>query len=98
PHVRARIVQLVRANRLPSVSVLRSFAEAGGLVAYASEFDDLPRRAASYTQKILNGKKAGDLPVEQPTKFQLVINLKAAKELGMAIPRALLQRADQVIE
>jgi putative ABC transport system substrate-binding protein len=98
PHVRARTVQLVRANRLPSVSGLRRFAEAGGLVAYASEFDDLPRRAASYAHKILNGKKAGDLPVEQPTKFQLVINLKAAKELGMTIPRALLQRADQVIE
>jgi putative ABC transport system substrate-binding protein len=98
PDVRSTLVRLTLRHRLPAVSGLRRFAEAGGLVAYASEFSDLPMRAAIYVDKILKGTKPGDLPVEQPTKFDLVINLKTAKALGLTIPPSLLQRADQVIE
>ena len=83
---------------MPSVSGLRRFAEAGGFVAYASEFNDLPKRAAVYVDKILKGERPGDLPVEQPTHFQLVFNLKTAKALGLTIPPSLLLRADHVIE
>ena len=96
--VRSTLVRLTLKHRLPSVSGLRSFAEAGGLVAYASEFSDLPKRAAMYVEKILRGAAPGDLPVEQPTHFQLVFNLKIARALGLTIPRLLLQRADHVIE
>jgi putative tryptophan/tyrosine transport system substrate-binding protein len=71
---------------LPSVSGLRRFAEAGGFAAYASEFNDLPKRVAVYVDKILKGARAGDLPVEQPTRFQLVFNLRSAKALGLMIP------------
>jgi putative ABC transport system substrate-binding protein len=91
-------VRLTLKHRLPAVSGLRQFANAGGLVAYASEFSDLPRRAASYVDKILKGTSPGDLPVEQPMHFQLVFNLKTAKVLGVKIPPALLARADEVIE
>jgi putative tryptophan/tyrosine transport system substrate-binding protein len=98
PQVRATIVRRTLELGLPSVSGLRRFAESGGLVAYASEFSDLAQRAAVYVDKILKGAKPGDLPVEQPTKFELVINLKTARALGLTIPPSLLQRADQVIE
>jgi putative ABC transport system substrate-binding protein len=98
PEVLSRLVRLTLTHQLPAVSGLRRFAEAGGLVAYASEFNDLPKRAAIYVDKILKGATPGDLPVEQPTHFQLVFNLKTAKTLGLTIPGPLLLRADHIIE
>ena len=98
PTVRSALIRLTLKHRLPAVSGLRRFAEAGGLVAYASEFSDLPKRAAIYAAKILKGAPPRDLPVEQPTHFQRVFNLKTARALGLTIPRPLLLRADSVIE
>jgi ABC-type uncharacterized transport system substrate-binding protein len=95
---RSRIAELAVKSQLPAVSTLRESAEAGLLMSYGTDFHDLWRRAATYVDKILKGAKPGDLPVEQPTKFDLVINLKTAKALGLTIPPSLLQRADQVIE
>jgi len=95
---RRRLVDLSAKNRLPAVYPWREGVDAGGLMAYGPDLADLLRRAATYVDKILKGAKPGDLPVEQPTKFDLVINLKTAKALGLTIPPSLLQRADQVIE
>jgi putative tryptophan/tyrosine transport system substrate-binding protein len=95
---RARLADLAAQNRLPTMYTNRPHVEAGGLLCYGPSFSDLWRRAASYVDKILKGAKPADLPVEQPTKFELVINLKTAKVLGLAIPPSLLARADEVIE
>jgi len=93
-----RIAQFGLRHRLPSISAPKEFAEAGGLLAYGASQIELARRATYYIARILHGAKPADLPVEQPTKFELVINLKTAKALGLTIPPSLLQRADQVIE
>ena len=95
---RARLAELAVMHRLPSVSTQTQWVEAGGLMSYAASLPDIYRRAASYVDKILKGAQPGDLPVEQPTKFELVINLKTAKALGLTIPQSVLLRADQVIE
>jgi putative ABC transport system substrate-binding protein len=95
---RIQIAELALKNRLPTVSGLREVVEAGGLMAYGAHTGELHRRAATYVDKILKGAKPADLPVEQPTRFELVINLKTAKALGLAIPQSLLLRADEVIQ
>ena len=95
---RARIADLAAKSRLPAVYGLSDHAESGGLIAYGPSVHDRFRRAAIYVDKILKGAKPAELPVEQPTKFELVINLKAAKAIGLTIPPSLLLRADQVIE
>jgi len=95
---RKAIVDLAAKSRIPAMWGERQFVEAGGLMSYAVNFYDQVRRAATYVDKILKGAKPADLPVEQPTKFELVINLKTAKSLGLTIPQSLLQRADEVIQ
>ena len=95
---RKRIAELALQHRLPSTYDSKLFAEDGGLLGYAPVYADFYRRAATYVDKILKGAKPADLPIEQPTKFELVINLKTAKTLGLAIPLSLRQRADQVIK
>ncbi len=93
-----RLVDLAARHRLPAMYVFREAVEAGGLMCYGANIPDLPRRAAAYVDKILRGAKPADLPVEQPTKFEFVINLKTAKTLGLTIPQSLLIFADEVIQ
>jgi putative ABC transport system substrate-binding protein len=95
---RAEIVALAARQRLPSMSEIREFVAAGGLMAYGPSFPDLFRRAATYVDKILKGARPADLPVEQPTKFDFVVNLKTARALGLTIPPSVLQQATEVIE
>ena len=92
-----RIVSLALKSRLPSVYVRRDFVDAGGLMSYGADFADSYRRVAYYVDRILKGTKPADLPVEQPTKFEFVINLKTAKQIGLTIPPGVLARADKVI-
>ncbi len=95
---RVRIAQLAAKHRLPTSGWAREFPEAGCLMSYGANLPDVARRAAYFVDKILKGAKPADLPVEQPTKFELVINLKTAKALGLTIPPSLLQRADEIIQ
>ena len=95
---RGLIADFATVHRLPSIYGIREFVEAGGLMSYGTNLSDLYRRAAGYVDKILRGAKPGDLPVEQPTKFDLIINLKAAKTVGVQIPVTMLARATEVIE
>jgi ABC-type uncharacterized transport system substrate-binding protein len=91
------IAELAVKNRLPVIYEIRSWVEAGGLMTYGVNLPDLSRRAATYVDKILKGAKPADLPVEQPIKFEFIINLKAAKQIGLTIPPNVLARADKVI-
>jgi putative tryptophan/tyrosine transport system substrate-binding protein len=95
---RGRIVDLAKKAQLATMFGRREYVEAGGLASYGTKLAEQFRQAATYVDKILKGAKPADLPVEQPTKFELVINLKTAKALGLTIPQTLLLRADQVIE
>jgi len=97
PH-RQRLAELAMKHRLPTVAGDRAFVDAGCLAAYGTDYPNLFRRAATFVDKILKGAKPGDLPIEQPTKFELVINLKTAKALGLTISSSLLQRADHIIQ
>jgi ABC-type uncharacterized transport system substrate-binding protein len=95
---RERIVDLVAKHRLPAIFGWREFAESGGLLSYDSKLTDMYRRLATYVDKILKGAKPGDLPIEQATKVELVINVKTAKALGLTIPQSILTRADEIIQ
>jgi len=95
---RGGIAQFAIENKLPSVSTLREHVDAGGLIAYTPNFDDLFRRAASYVDRILRGTKPGELPIEQPSKFRLFVNLKTARALGLTVPPRLLVLGDELIE
>jgi putative ABC transport system substrate-binding protein len=92
------ILEMAARHQLPAIYPFRYFVGAGGLVSYGPDVDDQFRQAAGYVDRILRGEKPGDLPVQQPTKFELVINLKTAKSLGLAVPDKLLALADEVIE
>jgi len=95
---KSKIIDFVAAHRLPGIYGQGDFTQAGGLMSYGANLDDLYRRSAGYVDKVLRGAKPADLPVMQPTKFELVINLKTAKALGLAVTREFLLRADDVIE
>jgi putative ABC transport system substrate-binding protein len=97
-NLQPKIAQFLLENRLPSIYTYRDQVLAGGLVSYATNYYELFRRAAMIADKILKGAKPSDLPVEQPTKFELVINTKTAKAIGLTVPATLLARADEVIE
>ena len=98
PVFRKRILELAAKRRLPAIYFKSSLVEDGGLMSYGASLVDLDRRAAIYVDKILKGAKPAELPVEQPTKFELVINLKTAKQIGLTIPPSVLARADRVIK
>jgi putative ABC transport system substrate-binding protein len=95
---RAQIAALAAKSRLPAMCGQGEYVEAGGLMAYGANLLDMYRRAATYVEKILKGAKPADLPVEQPTRFELVVNMRTAKALGLAIPRSVLDLADKVIQ
>src|ERR1041384_5087996 len=95
---RKQIVELTVKHRLPAIYFQKEFIDEGGLMSYGADFADLFRRAAHYVDKILKGTKPGDLPVQQATKFEFVINLKAAKEIGLTIPVNVLERANKIIK
>ena len=95
---RAQLADLATKSRLPSMSTQSQWVDAGGLLSYGPSFPEQSRRAATYVDKILRGAKPADLPIEQPTKFELVVNLKTARELGITIPQSLLSRADELIQ
>ena len=95
---RLRIVEFAEEERLPAIYETSQFVDSGGLMSYGPNTDELVRRSAIYVDKILKGSKPADLPIEQPLKFELVINLKTAKALGLTIPPSLLARADELIE
>jgi putative ABC transport system substrate-binding protein len=95
---RQRIAEFVTGNRLPSVFGVREYVEAGGLMSYGESFREFYRRSASYVDKIIRGAKAGDLPIEQPSRFYFTVSLKSAKAIGLELPASLLLRADEVIE
>ena len=97
-HNRERIVDFTGEQHLPNVNAYKELVEAGGLISYGPSYEDMHKRAAIYVNKILKGAKPGNLPIEQPTKFTLIVNLKAAKALGISMPPAVLSRADEVIE
>jgi putative ABC transport system substrate-binding protein len=97
-HNRQRMMDFATEHRLPSVNAYREMVEAGGLTSYGPSYEEMHRRAADYVDRILKGARPGDLPIEQPTKFTLIVNLKAAKALGLALSPTLVARADEVIE
>jgi ABC-type uncharacterized transport system substrate-binding protein len=95
---KGRLAEVAVTYRLPAIYEDRQYVEVGGLMSYGPSFIDLYRRAASYVDRIFTGTKPGDLPIEQPTKFELAINMKAAKAIGLTIPPSVLARADEIIE
>ena len=95
---RKQIMALAAQSRLPSIASFKEYAEAGGLMTYGANLRENFRRSATYVDKIVRGAKPGDLPVEQATMFQLIINLKTAREIGLTIPPSVLQRTDEVIQ